>query len=124
MPGSFGREAAGARTAPGNEGKRKLQRYAGGEKVRHFRDDDDADLHTLVKRSKHGDDLHDLDTAFATNVARNARYRGKEMDVDEEYDADGGLELFEDRCFLPSLPPLPCCSTVCCGLLMPGILVR
>ena len=103
MPGSFGREASGARTAPGNEGKRKLQRYAEGEKVRHFRDDDDADLQTLVKRAKHKDDLHDLDEAFAANVARNARYRASDLAVDDEYEVDGGLELYEDRCAVSSL---------------------
>lgn len=93
----FGREAAGERTAPGRDGARKLQRYSGGEKVRHFRDDDTADLQTLVKRAKHGDDLHDLDAAFAHNVAARGRYKHKDMDVDDEYEVDGGLEMYEDR---------------------------
>ena len=101
MPGSFGREAAGARTAPGRDGARKLQRFADGEKVRHFRDDDDADIDTLVRRAKHGDDLHDLDAAFAANVAADARYKGQQMDVDDEYEVDGGLEMYEDRCASP-----------------------
>ena len=86
------------RTAPGRTGAQKLQRYADGEKVRHFRDDDTADLQTLVKRARHGDDLHDLDAAFAHNIAAQARYKGKEMDVDDEYDVDGGLDMYEDRC--------------------------
>lgn len=95
-PGAFGRESVNDRA--GNDHSRKLQRYEEGQKVRHFRDDDNANLATLVKRSKHGDDLHDLDVAFASNVLRNARYHGKEMDVDDEYDVDGGLEMYEDRC--------------------------
>lgn len=97
-PGAFGRERAGTRTAPGRDGTKRVQRFEGGEKVRHFRDDDGADLGALVKRARHGDDLHDLDAAFAANVARNARYKGNELDVDDEYDVDGGLDMYEDRC--------------------------
>jgi Protein similar to CwfJ C-terminus 1 len=99
MPRSFGREAAGARTAPGRDGAKKLQRYAGGEKVRYFRDDDDADLATLVKLARHGDDAHDIDAAFTANVVADARYKGRgDADVDDEYEIDGGLENYEDRC--------------------------
>jgi hypothetical protein len=104
MPGAFGRERAGQHTAPGRDGSRKLQRFAGGEKVCYFRDDNDVDLGALVKRSRYGDDMHDLDAAFAANVVRNARYKGKEMDVDDEYDVDGGIQMFEDRC-APSACP-------------------
>ena len=97
MKGTHGREAAGESAAFGNAAKRKLQRYEGGEKVRYFADDDTTDLATLVRRAKHGDDMHDMDAALADNVARNARYRGKELDVDDEYDVDGGLQMYEER---------------------------
>lgn len=109
MPGAFGREAAGVRTAIGNEGKRKLQRYEGGEKVRYFKDDDDADLDTLVRRARHGDDAHDMDAALAGNIRKKARYKGKELDVDDEYDVDGGMQMYEDKCVArPHLASCPC----------------
>lgn len=97
-PGAFGRESVMERSGPNYA--RKLQRYEDGQKVRYFRNEDNTDLDTLVRRSKHGDDLHDIDAAFAKNIIQNSRYRGKEMDVDDEYDVDGGLEMYEDRCGL------------------------
>lgn len=65
--------------------------------MRHFRDDDQADLEALVAAARHGDALHDLDAALAGNIAKKARYRGTELHVDDEYDVDGGLEMYEDR---------------------------
>ncbi len=47
----------------------------------------------LVKRARYGDDLHDMDAALAGNIAAKRRYKGNELDVDDEYDHDGGLEM-------------------------------
>ncbi len=52
-----------------------MQRYGeGGERDRWFRDDDSADLATLVKRQRHGDD-DDLDANLADNIARSKRFK-------------------------------------------------
>ena len=50
---------------------------------------------TLVKRAKYGDDAgaDDMDAAFARNVAAKKKYKASELDPDEEYDNDGGLEM-------------------------------
>lgn len=97
-PGAFGRNRAGAGAAPPGRRPKRVERYgADGQKERYFADDDDVDVRELVKRTKYGDDGDDLDAVAADNIARNARFKGVELDVDEEYDHDGGLELFSDR---------------------------
>jgi hypothetical protein len=34
-----------------------------------------------------------MDAAFARNVAAKKKYKASELDPDEEYDNDGGLEM-------------------------------
>eukprot|EP00887_Chlorella_sp_A99_P005045 scaffold4.g5045.t1 len=97
VPGAFGRESAGERLAEGRRGKRPMDRYAGtdrpGERQRYF-EDDDADLSTLVKRTKHGEG-GDLDAALARGIMRSQRFKDSDMDADAEYDHDAGLEMVE-----------------------------
>eukprot|EP00798_Chlamydomonas_sp_ICE-L_P003126 gene3126-13138_t len=98
VAGAFGREAAGASAAPADGRKAKrVQRYEDGQKTRYFADDDNVDLATLVKRAKHGDDMADMDSSFADNVARSARFKTKDMDADDEYDFDAGIDLYENK---------------------------
>ncbi|GBF94032.1 hypothetical protein Rsub_07300 [Raphidocelis subcapitata] len=104
-PGAFGRDGAGeaarrVEAAAGGRPAKRVQRYGkDGEKERYFADDDSVDLQTLVKRAKYGDDAgaDDMDAAFARNVAAKKRYKGNELDPEEEYENDGGLEMFESR---------------------------
>lgn len=108
VPGAFGRETAGAREPQrGPTGRRppaRTDRYAGPgdgarttERQRYFADDDDpgADVASLAKRARHGDDgAVDLDRAMARGIARSgARFRG--VNADDEYDHDAGAELLE-----------------------------
>ncbi|PNW70985.1 hypothetical protein CHLRE_17g741550v5 [Chlamydomonas reinhardtii] len=100
--GAFGREAAGAGTAP-NAGKRAgqkaPQRYnkETGEKERYFADDDKVDLATMVRRAKYGDDDMQLDEHLAVNIAKKRKFRANDLDADAEYDYDGGIEMYENR---------------------------
>ncbi|KAK9823428.1 hypothetical protein WJX72_002672 [[Myrmecia] bisecta] len=97
MPGAFGREAAGAGAPDGGRKPKRVQRYGeGGVKERYFADDEKQDLTTLVKRQRY-EGAEDIDANLADNIARSARYKGKELDVDDEYDVDGGLEMYESR---------------------------
>jgi hypothetical protein len=51
-------------------------------------------VQTLVKRAKHGDDaMGSLDATMAANIARRARFKATDLDADDEYDYDAGLEL-------------------------------
>ncbi|KAK9857597.1 hypothetical protein WJX84_001060, partial [Apatococcus fuscideae] len=97
MPGEFGR-ATKASTAGDRGGRpRKLQRYGEeGQKERYFADDDKKDLDQLVREQRYGDP-GDMDAAFAANVASKACYRQKATDVDDEYDVDGGLDMYEAK---------------------------
>ncbi|MEW5309095.1 MAG: hypothetical protein WDW38_001005 [Sanguina aurantia] len=99
-PGAFGRDVAGAGALEGG-GKRagsKVQRYnAEGEKERYFHDDDKSDLATLVKRAKYGDDGTDMDAAVAGNIMSRKKFKATDLDVDAEYDYDGGLEMYESK---------------------------
>ncbi|KAK9827469.1 hypothetical protein WJX74_004333 [Apatococcus lobatus] len=97
MPGEFGR-ASRASTADDRGGRpRKIQRYGEeGQKERYFADDDSKDLAQLVREQRYGDP-GDMDAAFAANVANKARYRQKATDVDDEYDVDGGLDMYEAK---------------------------
>jgi hypothetical protein len=129
-PGSFGRESAAARgsepagAAPRHRGRGGApERYdAAGERVRHFADDDAADLDTLVRRARHGDDMHDLDAAFAASVVKaGSGYKRRALDADAEYDDDAGLEMYERKCGAPQATvfssalacPLRCCTSGC-----------
>ena len=74
------------------------------EKVRYFRDDDDATLRDLVAAEKHGDPRKgNYDLNYADNISRDKRYKGhtteKDRDeaYDDEYDNDAGLEAYESR---------------------------
>ncbi|EFJ41173.1 hypothetical protein VOLCADRAFT_119773 [Volvox carteri f. nagariensis] len=104
--GAFGREAAGAGAGAGGEGASRRggggkppERYnrQTGEKERYFADDDKVDLQTMLRRAKYGDDNMDMDEHLAANIAKKRKFRGTELDVDAEYDYDGGLELYESR---------------------------
>lgn len=99
-PGAFGRDTTikgGVRVAEGQVRKapRVTQRFEDGTRTRYFADDDKS-LTDLVKEQKYGGTA-DIDVNVADNIARNKRYRGKELDVDDEYDHDGGLEMYESR---------------------------
>jgi len=98
--GAFGRENAGAALDPRDPyNKKRVQRYGDdGQRARYFKDDDDVDLDTLVKRTKYGDDHDDnLDKTVTANIMRKARFRAGDLDADAEYDHDAGLELTESR---------------------------
>lgn len=72
-----------------------MQRFANGEKKRYFEDDDMHSTAALAKSAKLGVHLHDMDEAMARNIVSRRRFRAQELDVDDEYDHDGGLELSE-----------------------------
>ena len=113
-PGAFGRATTlggGVRSAEGavRRPPRTTQRYdkdgegGAGERARYFRDDDDASLRDLVAAHKHGA-VEDYDRNLAANIARaGRRYKGagtereREMEVDDEYEHDVGLEKGERR---------------------------
>ncbi len=57
---------------------RKLQQFdKDGQRVRYFGDDDAADLATLVKRARHGDDAHDLDADVARGIMNAKQYKAR-----------------------------------------------
>jgi hypothetical protein len=100
--GAFGRDEAGrAHPAVG----KRTQRYdPSGARGRWFADDDDAgaDVATLAKRARHGDDRGaiDVDAAIAKGILKQgARYRGgtTEAAADDEYDFDGGLAALDAK---------------------------
>eukprot|EP00884_Botryococcus_braunii_P013106 jgi/Botrbrau1/21797/Bobra.0190s0022.1 len=98
LPGAFGRDKAADFGREDNGRKAKsVQRYGeGGARERWFKDDDAPDLATLVKRQRHGD-YDDLDANLADNIMRAKRFKGKELNADDEYDNDGGLNMYESR---------------------------
>lgn len=101
-PGAFGRAPASASGAAGADLSRrpaKLQRFdAPGEKSRHYADDDSRSLRDLVAEAKHGaGGGNEYDANLARNIAKAARFKGKELDVDDEYDNDGGLDMYEKK---------------------------
>ena len=110
-PGAFGRATTlrgGVASAEGavRRAPKTTQRFDSetGEKVRYYRDDDDASLRDLVAAEKHGGGAFaDYDANFFENVAGDRRYKGlktsRERDeaVDDEYDNDLGLEMYEKR---------------------------
>lgn len=105
-PGAFGAPplpgAAGA--ADASKRPARLQRHdpaAGvpiGEKAR-FYGDDDRSLAALVAEEKHG---AGRGSGYEANLARNivkqgGRWKGKELGAEEEYEHEGGLELYEQK---------------------------
>ena len=110
-PGAFGRATTlrgGVAAAEGavRRAPKITQRFdpETKEKVRYYRDDDDATLHDLVAAEKHGGGaLDNYNANFFSNVAGDRRYKGakteRERDeaVDDEYDNDLGLEMYEKR---------------------------
>lgn len=92
-PGAFGRETALQSHGSSDHAKR-LDRYEDGKKSRYFADDDAIDLDTMVRRSKHGGDDH-MDVIIARNIAKRSHFKGKEFNVDDEYEFDAGLEFLE-----------------------------
>ena len=110
-PGAFGRATTlrgGVAAAEGavRRAPKTTQRFdpETKEKVRYYRDDDDATLHDLVAAEKHGGGaLDNYNANFFSNVAGDRRYKGakteRERDeaVDDEYDNDLGLEMYEKR---------------------------
>ena len=100
-PGAFGRNTTvkgGANVAEGQvrRAPKTTQRFDGGERSRYFADDDGKSLRDLVAEQKY-EGTNDYDRNLADNIARHKRYKGKELDVDDEYDHDGGLEMYESR---------------------------
>jgi hypothetical protein len=84
---------------PHVKAKSRVQGFEDSKRVRYFRDDDAGpDVATLAKQARCGDDLHDMDAALASNIAARRRFKERDLDVDEEYDNDGGLDLYERRC--------------------------
>ena len=83
---------------------KQTQMYAGnraGEKVRYYRNDDsrNTSLRDLVVREKHGGDTlyGNYDANAADNIARKRKYKVSDMNVDDEYDHDVGIEMYENR---------------------------
>ncbi|EFN55254.1 hypothetical protein CHLNCDRAFT_134588 [Chlorella variabilis] len=96
VPGAFGREEAGTGLLDGGRKQKRVQRYEGGERSKYFADDDDTDLQTLMKRTKHGDE-GDIDARLAAGITRSQRYKQADYDPDAEYDHDAGLEMLDKR---------------------------
>ncbi|CAD7702729.1 unnamed protein product [Ostreobium quekettii] len=90
-PGAFGREAALR-----SSGKPSTKFGGDGKRERYF-DDDDADLRTLVKRARHGDDGGDVDAAMARRIAGRKQFKAADMNADDEYDFDVGIDALEAR---------------------------
>jgi len=100
-PGAFGRDTTikgGAHVAEGmvRKAPKTTQRFEEGSRSRYYADDDGKSLRDLVAEQKYGG-VEDYDRNLADNISRHKRYRGKELDVDDEYDHDGGLEMYENR---------------------------
>ena len=107
-PGAFGRAttvAGGVAASVGatRRAPRTTQRFdEDGVKSRYYRDDDDASLGDLVAAAKHGGG-EDYDANLAENIAKLSRFKGatttraRDDAVDDEYDNDEGLEMYERR---------------------------
>ena len=107
-PGAFGRAttvAGGVAASVGatRRAPRTTQRCGeDGVKSRYYRDDDDASLGDLVAAAKHGGG-EDYDANLAENIAKSSRFKGatttraRDDAVDDEYENDEGLEMYERR---------------------------
>lgn len=98
-PGAFGRAPAAPPGAHPSRRPPKLQRFdAPGQKARYYADDDACSLRDLVAQEKHGGTGGaQYDANLARNIASAQRYKGTELAVDDEYDHDGGLDMYEQR---------------------------
>ncbi|DBA83040.1 TPA: hypothetical protein ACH3X1_006813 [Trebouxia sp. C0004] len=97
VPGAFGRAAVGAGASEGGRKPKRVQRFDAGERQRYFADDDKQHLGDLVAQQRY-EGAVDIDANLADNIVRKGkRFREKELDVDEEYDLDGGLDMYESR---------------------------
>lgn len=95
--GAFGRPSHAA-GEEGDKGKRaQIDRYdaRSGEKTRYFADDDRATLKDLVREERFGG--QDYDRNYARNLALKGRHRSTPHDVEDEYEHDKGLEMYEER---------------------------
>uniref|UniRef100_A0A7S3UCD6 Cwf19-like C-terminal domain-containing protein n=1 Tax=Picocystis salinarum TaxID=88271 RepID=A0A7S3UCD6_9CHLO len=95
--GAFGRPSRAA-AEEGNKGKRaQVDKYdeRSGQKARYFADDDQSTLNDLVREERFGG--QDYDRNFARNLALKGRHRSTPHDVEDEYEHDKGLELYEER---------------------------
>ncbi|KAA6426795.1 MAG: nucleic acid binding [Trebouxia sp. A1-2] len=97
VPGAFGRAAVGAGAPEGGRKPKRVQRFDAGERQRYFADDDKQQLGDLVAQQRY-EGAADIDANLADNIMRKGkRFREKELAVDEEYDVDGGLDMYESR---------------------------
>lgn len=76
---------------------RQLQRFADVKKQQYFEDDALHSTAALAKKARMGVDMHDIDEAMTRNIVSKRHFRAQDLDVDDEYDFDAGLELSE-RC--------------------------
>jgi hypothetical protein len=98
-PGAFGRAPAAAAATDPSRRPPKLQRFdAPGEKARHYADDDSKSLRDLVSEARHGAaGGNAYDANLARNIAKSAKFKGNELNADDEYDHDAGLQMYEAR---------------------------
>lgn len=97
VKGAFGRPSHAA-TEVGGKGKQaRVDRYdeTSGKKARYYADDDRATLNDLVRQERFGGE--DYDRNYARNVTTKAQYRRTPHDVEDEYEHDQGLEMYEER---------------------------
>ena len=94
-PGAFGRETL-AEVSGSVRPQKRIQRYEDGEKTRYFAEDDAVDLDTMVKRTKyHMED--NMDDVMARNIIKKSRFKDNELNAEDEYDYDAGLEYLEGQ---------------------------
>ena len=105
MPGAFGKRSNtdASFQQGGSIEKRAKQTQMfddsrNGEKLRYYKNDDTSSLRDLVAREKHGGgEYEDYDANAADNIARKKKYKVSDMNVDDEYDHDAGIEMYENR---------------------------
>ena len=73
----------------------QVQRFRDGERQQYFDDDNMHSTAALAKHARLGLDLHDIDEVMARNIVSKRKFRAQELNVDDEYDHDGGLILSE-----------------------------
>ena len=94
-PGAFGREST-SKIHETHRPQKRVNRYEDGQKARYFDTDDTTDLDTMVKRSKHG--LEDnMDDIIARNIAKRSHFKDSDINADDEYDFDAGVEFLESH---------------------------
>jgi len=94
-PGAFGRETL-AEVSGSVRPQKRIQRYKDGEKTRYFAEDDAVDLDTMVKRTKYQME-DDMDDVMARNIIKKSRFKDNELNAEDEYDFDAGLEYLEGQ---------------------------